>query len=158
MKRQSSRLSGKLNLARLAALGIIILFGLATVLPRLRGQNEVTDVAPPRTPLSGVASVKLNPLQIAILHWYNANQAASFAVGNGPFSVAFDGANIWVTNAKSNNVIKLRTSDGATLGTFSLPTGTARCVAFDGANIWVASSNSGVGTVIKLRASDGTTL
>ncbi len=150
---KSSRLFGKLNLAKLAALGII-LCGLATVLhlPRLRAQAD------PGAPLSGVVSLKLNPLQIAILHWYNANFTASFPVGNGPFSMAFDGANIWVTNAKSNNVTELRAADGAPMGTFALPAGTARCVAFDGANIWVAGSNSGVGTVTKLRAADGTTL
>ena len=39
-------------------------------------------------------------------------------VGSLPFGVAFDGANIWVTNCRSNNVTKLRASDGASLGTF----------------------------------------
>ena len=97
-----------------------------------------------------------NPLQIALLRWYEANQSgASFAVGSGPQGVAFDGANIWVANNTSNTVTKLRASDGATLGTFAVgsqPVG----VAFDGANIWVA--NEGSNTVTKLRASDGATL
>jgi DNA-binding beta-propeller fold protein YncE len=51
--------------------------------------------------------------------------------------VAFDGASIWVGNIGSNNVTKLRASDGTVLGTFPVgffPLG----VAFDGANIWVA--------------------
>ena len=73
------------------------------------------------------------------------------AVGNGPRGVAFDGANIWVTNAGSNNVTKLRASDGALQGTFAVGTSPFG-VAFDGANIWVANNSS---TVTKLRASDG---
>ena len=69
--------------------------------------------------------------------------------------MAFDGANIWVTNDNSNNVTKLRASDGAVLGTFAVgssPTG----VAFDGANVWVANYSSN--NVTKLRASDGSVL
>ncbi len=41
----------------------------------------------------------------------------TFAVGEGPFAVLFDGANIWVSNFFSGNVMKLRASDGALLGT-----------------------------------------
>ena len=51
----------------------------------------------PASPPIGVTSSMRNPLQIAILHWYNANQTTSFAVGTLPTFVAFDGANIWVT-------------------------------------------------------------
>jgi DNA-binding beta-propeller fold protein YncE len=46
-----------------------------------------------------------------------------------------------VPNQQSNDVTKLRASDGATLGTFNvgyLPQGTA----FDGANIWVMNFGS----------------
>ena len=68
--------------------------------------------------------------------------------------MAFDGADIWVTNNWSNTVTKLRT-DGVDLGDFavgSLPNG----IAFDGANVWVA--NSGDNTVTKLRVTDGKVL
>ena len=71
----------------------------------------------------------------------------TFAVGSFPIAVAFDGASIWVTNNVSNNVTKLRASDGANLGTFPVgidPVG----LAFDGASIWV--SNSGSNTVSRL--------
>jgi DNA-binding beta-propeller fold protein YncE len=64
--------------------------------------------------------------------------------------VAFDGANIWVTNFGSNDVLKLRASDGKALGAF--PTGSGpQAGAFDGANIWVANGFSN--SVTKLRAS-----
>jgi DNA-binding beta-propeller fold protein YncE len=67
-------------------------------------------------------------------------------VFSGPIGVAFDGANIWVANALSNTVSKLRASDGTSLGTFTVGSGPSG-VAFDGANIWVA--NFGSNTVSK---------
>ena len=96
-----------------------------------------------------------NPSQIAILHWYAANLTTTFAVGNSPAFAAFDGANVWVANEGSNNVTKLRASDGTVLGTFSVnsePIG----VAFDGADIWVTAF--GTNNVTKLRVGDGTVL
>jgi DNA-binding beta-propeller fold protein YncE len=71
----------------------------------------------------------------------------TFGAGSRPQGLAYDGANIWVANLNSNNVVKLRASDGTRLGTFSVgasPSG----VAFDGANIWV--TNNGNNTVSKL--------
>jgi DNA-binding beta-propeller fold protein YncE len=59
--------------------------------------------------------------------------------------VAFDGANIWVTN--NNGVSKLRASDGMLLGTFAAGTNPFG-VAFDGVSIWVA--NNGSNSVSKL--------
>ena len=47
--------------------------------------------APAPRLFSGVTSSNNNPLQIAILHWYNANLTTSFSVGSGPGFVAFDG-------------------------------------------------------------------
>jgi hypothetical protein len=108
-------------------------------------------VVPPLATSQVVSSTK-NPEQIAILHWYPANRTTTFAVGLAPVGVAFDGANIWVANNASSTVSKLRASDGATLGTFSVY---AYMLAFDGANIW---ATNGVNTVTKLRASDGALL
>ena len=65
----------------------------------------------------GLPGASLNPLQIAILRWYPANQALpDITVGTHPTGIAFDGANIWVANYGSNNVTKLRASDGASWG------------------------------------------
>jgi hypothetical protein len=103
--------------------------------------------------VQGPPGPSYNFLQIAILRWYHANLTTTFDLGSGasmPDAAAFDGANIWVASGGSNNVTKLRASDGTVLGTFPVgvnPTG----VAFDGANIWVAGGNN----VTKLRASDG---
>lgn len=138
----------RLNLIKLAVLAIVLCALVAVLrLPRVQGQNDVADVAPPLAPPTGVTSSKLNPFQVALLHWENANQAASFAVGTSPTWAAFDGANLWVTNESSNTVTELRGADGITEGTFTVgsnPIG----VACDGTNIWVANEASG--TVSKL--------
>jgi DNA-binding beta-propeller fold protein YncE len=55
--------------------------------------------------------------------------------------VVFDGLHVWVANTLSNNVTKLRASDGANLGTFAVGTAPEN-LAFDGANIWVSNSAS----------------
>src|SRR5437762_3655218 len=80
----------------------------------------------------------------------------SFPVGNDPFFLVFDGANIWVTNAGEDTVTKLRASDGANLGTFPVGGLFPEFITFDGANIWVSNNISN--NVTKLRASDGVVL
>lgn len=50
---------------------------------------------------------------------------------------------------------KLRASDGAVLGTFTVGFGPLG-IAFDGTNIWIANNNSS--TVMKLKATDGVVL
>ena len=82
-----------------------------------------------------------DPLQVALLRWYQANQTTSFNVGSAPYGVAFDGTCIWVANYNSDTVTKLNASDGSLVGTYN--TGISpRGIAFDGANIWVANSQS----------------
>jgi outer membrane lipoprotein-sorting protein len=103
---------------------------------------------------AGLTGSAINPLQLGLLKWAPYT-GVSFQVEGRPFGVAYDGANVWVTNQGSDTVTKLRASDGAGLGIFAAganPLG----VAFDGGNIWVA--NRGSNTVTKLRASDGANL
>src|SRR5215472_7918361 len=99
----------------------------------------------------GVTNSTKNPNQVAILHWYPANLTTSFRVGQVPTGVAFDGANIWVTDLLGQTVTKLQASDGAVLDTFAAnrPAG----IIYDGANIWISGS-----TLSKVRASDGAVL
>src|SRR5215470_2990243 len=71
----------------------VILCGLAGIVPylaRTQEQNEI-EGAPQQAPLIGVTSSTQNPLQIGLLHWYNANLTTTFAVGPTPYGVAFDG-------------------------------------------------------------------
>ena len=90
--------------------------------------------------VAGPARLAINPLQVALLKWAPYS-GVTFPVENGPFGIAFDGANIWVANSGSKSVTKLRASDGENLGTFSVG-GEPLGIAFDGANIWVANSGS----------------
>src|SRR5215469_3782723 len=120
---------------------------LLIVVPVASHSQEQSTTAPA---LSGVVSSNLNPLQIALLHWYGANQATNFTVGSAPFGVAFDGANVWIANFNSNNVTKLRANDGVILGTFTVGTSPST-LAYDGANMWVANTHSN--NVTKLRDS-----
>ncbi len=99
---------------------------------------------------AGPAGLAINPLQVALLKWAPYS-GVTFPVGSAPVGIAFDGANIWVTNG--SGVTKLRASDGANLGTFGLAF-PPFAVAFDGANIWVTNGES----VTKLQASDGAPL
>ncbi len=71
-----------------------------------------------------------------------------------PERILFDGENIWVGTGEAT-VIKLRGSDAAVLGTYTVNSGEMPVfgLAFDGANIW--ATNYGLNTVTKLRASDG---
>jgi hypothetical protein len=62
----------------------------------------------------------------------------TFAAGPGPNGIAYDGANIWVTDFNSTTVTKLLASTGASAGTFTVG-GEPAAVAFDGAHIWVSS-------------------
>ncbi len=75
-------------------------------------------------------------------------------VGTFPNQIAFDGSHIWVTNAGPMNVMKIRVSDGAIVGTYPV-TGGSVGIAFDGSNMWVTNGGSGI---TKLRASDGANL
>ena len=105
-----------------------------------------TSAAVSLAPLSAQTSVSsvpaigspVNPLKVALLHWYTANHTTRFSVGGQPYGLCFDGANIWSANYGSASVSKVRASDGTSLGTFSLPGTGPIGVAFDGANIWVA--------------------
>src|SRR5438045_16570 len=62
----------------------------------------------------------------------------SFPVEPNPEGLAFDGENIWATSVGSNNVTKLRASDGALLGIFPAG-GPNTYIVFDGSNIWVTN-------------------
>jgi hypothetical protein len=129
-------------------LAMIIVAGLSLVPGRAQEAN-----APAK---GGGGAPPANPLKVALLKWYAANQVNTrFKVGNNPNDVAFDGQSIWVTNGGDGTVTKLRPSDGTVLGIFKVGA-LAYGIAFDGANIWVV--NTGDNDVTKLRASDGKVL
>ncbi len=77
-----------------------------------------------------------------------------------PGALIFDGTNLWV--ATRSYLLKIRPSDGAVLGQYTLVNGVSEpfTMLFDGANIWISSQdvNSQVGVVVKIRPSDGKVL
>jgi DNA-binding beta-propeller fold protein YncE len=85
----------------------------------------------------------------------DGSNLGSFEVnGLNPFSMAFDGAYIWV--GVNGGVTKLRVADGTNIGTFK--TGGADAplaLTIVGTNIWAISAGRGV---VRLRASDGANL
>jgi len=83
----------------------------------------------------------------------NGTVTGTFSVGSNPASLVFDGSSLWVSNSGSNNVMKIRPSDGAILGTFAVNQPGA--LLYDGSSIWIANSSAGF---TKLRASDGAAL
>jgi hypothetical protein len=130
---------------------IVVVVAVASLIPS-RAQEASSDNTPPTKNWAAG-----NPLRIAQLRWYQANLVQnSFVVGKTqnsfPYGLAFDGANIWTANTEGT-VTKLRASDGANLGTFTLG-GAPIGIAFDGANMWVTNWSTG-GSITKLRASDG---
>src|ERR1700732_1070186 len=130
----------KLHAAIYASL-LVIVVAVAGFIPG-RAQNETSQPTQEVTSSNGQAATMNwaagNPLKIALLKWYPANQTTSFPVGKQPLGVAFDGGNIWVTKNYDGTVPKLRANDGEKLGTFAAGPG-AMGVAYDGANIWVAN-------------------
>ena len=130
-----------------AATLAIVLASLLAIVPQLLQAQPVPPI--------GVNSSVVNPLQVALLHWYDADLTTKFGVGVSPYHAAFDGASMWITNPGSGTITKLRASDGSTLGTFAVGTSPFG-IAFDGANLWVA--NYGSNNVMKVRASDGAIL
>jgi hypothetical protein len=102
---------------------------------------------------AGANGLSYSPQQIALLRWYEANQAGNnFATGIRPRGIAFDGANIWVTNQDSGNVSKLNATDGSLVGTYTAGIVPGE-IAFDGANIWVTDVVAN--KLTKLKASNG---
>lgn len=94
----------------------------------------------------------INPLRVATLQWYEANQTnVTYSVPSARH-LTFDGVNMWVTNYSSDTITKLRASDGASLGTYSVGGNNPNASVFDGENIWVTCNNL---IVTKLRASNG---
>jgi outer membrane protein assembly factor BamB len=93
---------------------------------------------------------KLRASDATVLGRQTLNSETSYSL-----SMAFDGTNVWVTNALLNSVTKVRARDGIIVGTYDtgeFPFG----IAFDGAHMWIANNRDG--TLSLLRARDGALL
>jgi hypothetical protein len=97
------------------------------------------------------------------LQW-NLPGPQTFAAGNTPQSLAFDGTNIWVSNRGasgpgSGGITVLQASSGAVVNTIQLPTvNPSYGIAFDGAHIWMGAGSGSGPVVVELQASTGAVL
>jgi hypothetical protein len=74
----------------------------------LIGTGATGSPSPVASAGGGFRGSRKNIMEIALLRWYGTNTTGnSFPVGDVPWGVAFDGANIWVTNPNSDSVSKL---------------------------------------------------
>ena len=102
-----------------------------------------------------------NPIQIALLRWYQADTAAMIPVQStciGPQGEAFDGANIWVacTGSSPTEIDEFNASDGAPMLKITSLGCSPNYLLYDGANIWAACPAAG--KIIEIEASTGTLL
>ena len=150
--RSADTASDAAQLGGVPAAGYLRTNGDGSGLTNLNGANIINNTINASALASDTFPNNQNLSRLGSLRWDLLAQRVS--VGALPRGVAFDGTNIWVANSGSNNVTKLRASDGAVQGTFAVG-GQPFSVAFDGTNIWVASLNN---SVSKVRASDGMVL
>ena len=78
-----------------------------------------------------------------------------FTGGVNPGLMASDGSHLWVVNHGSQNIAKIRPSDGAVLGTIPVSANVTG-VAFDGTNLWIVNGSDN--TVSIVRAADSITV
>jgi len=107
---------------------LLILLTSNSISARAQSSDPTGSGAPP------AITTVVNPEKVALLKWFPAYETTSFAVGKSPTGVAFDGANIWVTNQYGSSVTKVRANDGTNLGTFTTGSGPTG-IAFDEANM-----------------------
>jgi hypothetical protein len=99
-----------------------------------------------------------NPIQLALLRWYQSDTAAQIQMEStciSPQNMAFDGSHIWVACSGSKELDEFNTSDGAFVQKVSL-TFDPGYLLYDGANMWVA--NPSAGTITEVEASTGAVL
>jgi hypothetical protein len=101
-----------------------------------------------------------NPIQIALLRWYQADTAAVIPMQStciSPQGEVFDGAHIWVscTGSAPPELEEYNASDAAFIQKVTLASA-ANYLLYDGANVWAASPVAG--KVTEVQASAGTVL
>ena len=135
------------------------------------GGTQTTITANPDIPLIPGPRIDLNPDQIAILKWYDANttgvlyfmqgvpSAQSIGVDNNPYALCYDGSEIWSTSMNFNSITHFSAHgvfDRSALDIFSTD---AQPIAacYDGINIWVACRGTNIVQRLNLSTRNGVT-
>lgn len=97
---------------------------------------------------------KIDPLRAAAGRSYGINLAGNRVAlqGQQPIGVVFDGELLWVANAGSKNLLRIRPQDGAQTASYNLP-GTPAGIVHDGLNLWVLVKAPV--RLVKIHAADG---
>src|SRR5260370_1883921 len=102
LKKQIRAIPGLLQAVKSAAAAILFSGLLATSFylasPHEQSEAQTAESAPASRPPIGVTTSTQNPLQIAILHWYDPNLTTQFTPGTAPYPVPFDASTIWQPN------------------------------------------------------------
>jgi hypothetical protein len=104
---------------------------------------------------SSVRPQSFNPLRVALLRWWDANQVEIDVASTGqPSVLAFDGRNLWA-GREDGRLDVIQTHDATLLGTNPLNLNMVEPgdLAFDGEMVWVSSKSENI--VTRVRASDG---
>jgi len=94
LKKQIRAILGALQPVKSAAVAILFSGLLATSFylasPHEQSEAQTAESAPASRPPIGVTTSTQNPLQVAILHWYDANLTTQFTTGTAPYAVSND--------------------------------------------------------------------
>ncbi len=106
------------------------------------------------------AQAEVNPNQLGVLRWFQANQSGNTISTPYPLLMASDGQYLWVTNSGTatgggvnNQVTVIRQNDGAVIDTLTVgiwPNG----ITYDGTYMWIRHWQG----VSKIRAADRVTV
>jgi len=94
-----------------------------------------------------------NPIQVALLRWYQANTATTFPTCSGPSVLAFDGKHIWAACDSNSELQEYNASDGTLVATVtSVPNSGLffSSLLYDGKSIWAARNNGSAGAVVRI--------
>lgn len=86
MRKRTLAILRWLNIGKSVIVAIFLsgLLGIVPPLARTQEQSEVTTTTQAPGP-SGIVSSPLNPLQVAMMHWYGANLTTQLTAGTNPF-------------------------------------------------------------------------
>ncbi len=108
--------------------------------------------------LSGVlcAQNAKNPIEVALLRWYQVNTAVQLSTCSPPSVLGFDGKHIWVACGNVSELHEYNSSDGSPIAAITsvFVSGVLfSSLLYDGENIWVSGNSNTAGFVTRINVS-----